>query len=344
MQHVCLVTGGCGFIGSELVRQLLSENDNKVIVVDKMSYAVSPHTVAEFEAHERVSIHRIDLQNREQLTEVFEREDIATVFHLAAESHVDRSIATPAEFVLSNVLATTVLLTCAQQHYLKLPPSKKEQFRFIHVSTDEVYGSLPLEGGETFSEMTAYSPRSPYAASKAGSDHMVRAWMHTYGLPGIVTNCSNNYGPFQYPEKLIPKTILNIMNEAPIPVYGNGVNVRDWIYVGDHADALRAIALKGTVGQSYNVGAGNEWRNIDLVTKLCDLMDARIGRPIGHSRTLIEFVKDRPGHDERYSIDASKISDNLSWKPTVSFEEGLNKTIDWYMNHPNWWDGAEFLE
>ncbi|NBB88165.1 MAG: dTDP-glucose 4,6-dehydratase [Bacteroidetes bacterium] len=326
-----LITGGAGFIGSHVVRTFVNAcPDDQIINVDSLTYAGNLENISDLEHASNYTFEKQDIQNLAAMREVFERYDIDAVIHLAAESHVDRSISDPLIFVKTNVLGTTNLLQAAKEYW----GTDFEGKRFYHVSTDEVYGSL----GETgfFREDTPYDPKSPYSASKASSDHFVRAWAHTYGFPVVLSNCSNNYGPYQFPEKLIPLFIRNIIRKQPLPVYGAGDNVRDWLYVEDHADAILKVFQAGKLGETYNIGGHNEWKNIDLIKLLCQLMDEKLGRPGGSSEELITFVKDRAGHDQRYAIDASKIERALGWRPSVTFEEGLSATIDWYLTHNKW--------
>ena len=326
-----MVTGGAGFIGSAVVRLAVSRG-HEVVNVDKLTYAACLDNVASVADSSLYRFERADICDRAAMDRILADHRPDAILHLAAESHVDRSIDGPGGFIETNVTGTCTLLEAARAHWTGL--GKPDGFRFHHISTDEVYGTL----GETglFTEETAYAPNSPYSASKAASDHLVRAWHETYGLPVVVTNCSNNYGPFHFPEKLIPVVILNAIAGKPIPVYGQGLNVRDWLYVEDHADALLLVCEKGAVGRSYNIGGHNERRNIDLVRTICALLDER--RPAGapHDR-LITFVEDRPGHDLRYAIDASRIRDELGWQPSVTVEEGLARTVDWYLANEAWW-------
>ena len=330
-----LVTGGAGFIGSAFIRLVMRERRFAVVNVDKLTYAGNLESLEEVSDDARYSFARIDICDGPAIASLFETHRPDAVVHLAAESHVDRSIDGPADFITTNVVGTFTLLQEARAYWQTLPPAERRAFRFLHISTDEVFGSLGAQG--YFTEQTPYAPRSPYSASKAASDHLVQAWHHTYGLPTITTNCSNNYGPFQFPEKLIPLMILNARAGRPLPVYGGGENVRDWLYVEDHARALLQVLEQGVVGETYNVGGQNEWRNIDVVEEICRLVDeiapARDGRA---SRSLIRFVDDRPGHDQRYAIDASKIRRELGWKPTETFETGLRKTVEWYLTHGAW--------
>ena len=331
-----LVTGGAGFIGSALVRHLIAHTDHDVLVVDKLTYAGNLASLASVQCHPRYYFSRTDICARSAIAEVFSSFNPDAVMHLAAESHVDRSIDGPAEFIATNVVGTYVLLEVALAHW-RLLGRRAENFRFLHVSTDEVYGALTDKG--YFTEETRYDPRSPYSASKAASDHFVRAWSHTYGLPILLTNCSNNYGPHQFPEKLIPLTIIKGLAGEPMPVYGQGLNVRDWLFVGDHAQALTLVLERGRVGESYNIGGKAERRNIDVVGAICDAMDQLTPHPNGASHhKLINFVADRPGHDFRYAIDFAKLNADLGWSPKYSFEQGLLTTVKWYLENRAWWE------
>lgn len=327
-----LVTGGCGFIGSAVVRQALAAGHD-VISVDKMTYAANEANIP-LTGGEAYTLIKIDICDGAALAHVFDTHRPDAVMHLAAESHVDRSIDGPAEFIQTNLVGTFTLLEAARSYWQGLTRKAQAAFRFQHISTDEVYGALGAEG--LFDEATPYDPSSPYSASKAGSDHLVRAWGATYGLPVLVTNCSNNYGPYHYPEKLIPLMILSALAGKPLPVYGAGENVRDWLYVEDHATALLTVLQRGRIGETYNIGGNAEARNIDIVRAICAILDEE--RPCGapHDR-LITFVDDRPGHDFRYAIDASKIRDQLGWVPTVTLDEGLRRTVRWYLEHEEWW-------
>ena len=333
-----LVTGGCGFIGSAVVRQAVRAG-HEVVNLDALTYAACPANVAPVANSPGYAFEEADICDGEALAAIFARHAPDAVMHLAAESHVDRSIDGPGAFIQTNIVGTATLLQAARSYWEGA--GRPEAFRFHHVSTDEVYGSLGATG--LFTEETPYDPRSPYSASKAASDHLVRAWGETYGMPVVLTNCSNNYGPYHFPEKLIPVIILRALAGAPIPVYGQGENVRDWLYVEDHATALLAVLTKGRLGETYNIGGNAEARNIDIVRKVCALLDAR--RPDGapHDR-LISFVTDRPGHDFRYAIDASKIRADLGWQPSVTLDEGLARTVDWYLENEDWWRALQDRE
>jgi len=331
-----LVTGGAGFIGSAVVRRLISESSHRVLVVDALTYAGNLDSLAPVSSNSRYAFERGDIADAARMREIIERFAPDVVMHLAAESHVDRSIDGPGAFVQTNVVGTFVLLQESLRYWRSLEADQRNAFRFHHISTDEVFGSLGEEG--LFHEDYPYRPNSPYSASKAASDHFVRAWYHTYGLPTIVTNCSNNYGPYHFPEKLIPLTILNALEGKPLPVYGKGENVRDWLYVDDHADALILVAEKGQAGESYSIGGWNERRNIDVVKGICALVDELAPNlSIGPRENLVTFVPDRPGHDQRYAIDASKIRRELGWAPAETFESGLRKTVAWYLDNRSWW-------
>lgn len=330
-----IVTGGSGFIGTNLVGYLL-KSGHQVTNIDKLTYAANPETHALFSNHPHYSFHQIDLCRPERLDRIFSVFQPDAVMHLAAESHVDRSIDGPREFIQTNIIGTYNLLNAALSYWRSLSPESKDRFRFHHISTDEVYGSLGEEG--LFTETTPYSPNSPYSASKASSDHLVNAWHETYGLPTLISNCSNNYGPYQFPEKLIPLVIIKCLSEQELPVYGDGQNIRDWLYVEDHVSALLTVLTRGEVGRCYNIGGNEEHTNIDIVTRICQTLDNLNPPKTVKNRTdLIRFVKDRPGHDRRYAIDASRIRTELLWSPEESFETGLNKTIRWYLDHESWW-------
>ena len=330
-----LVTGGAGFIGSAVVRHLIRETPARVLNLDKLTYAGCLASLAEVDGSDRYGFVQGDVADPALLARTFAEFRPTVVTHLAAESHVDRSITGPEAFVATNVVGTFTLLQAALAHWSTLQGAEKDRFRLLHISTDEVFGSLGSDG--LFSETTPYDPRSPYSASKAASDHLVRAWFHTYGLPVLVSNCSNNYGPYHFPEKLIPLTILNALEGRPVPVYGRGDNVRDWLYVGDHARALALIVERGRPGESYNVGGRNERSNLAVVHAVCDRLDELRPRGEGPRRALITFVADRPGHDQRYAIDASRLETELGWHARESFESGLAKTVRWYMDREDWW-------
>ena len=329
-----LVTGGCGFIGSNFVRYVLDQADEyKIVNLDKLTYAGNINNLNGID-ETRYHFVEGDICNQKLVKSLFENENPAVLVHFAAESHVDRSIDGPADFIETNVVGTLTLLEEARNF---VENGSNDNFRFIHVSTDEVYGSLGQKG--KFTEQTAYDPSSPYSASKAGSDHLARAWHRTYGLPVLITNCSNNYGPYQFPEKLIPLMIINCLHEKPLPVYGEGVNVRDWLFVLDHCDAISSVLSKGQVGETYNVGGNNEIQNIQVVKMICGILDEIFPRSNGSSyNDLISFVKDRPGHDFRYAIDAGKIERDLCWRPRETFETGLRKTLTWYLENRKWWE------
>jgi dTDP-glucose 4,6-dehydratase len=329
-----LVTGGAGFIGSHVVRRLVNRYpDYHVYNLDKLTYAGNLENLKDIEGADNYTFVKGCITDEEMIGDLFRNLKITHVIHLAAESHVDRSIVDPLVFIKTNLVGTANLL----HHAKKAWEGNYQNRKFYHISTDEVYGSLEIGGG-FFTEETPYDPRSPYSSSKAGSDHLVRAWFHTYGLPVVISNCSNNYGPNQFPEKLIPLFINNIVHKKALPVYGKGENIRDWLNVKDHARAIDLILHRGKSGETYNIGGHNEWTNLDLIRLLCDLMDEKLGRKIGSSRELITYVKDRAGHDLRYAIDASKIDRELNWKPTYTFEEGLSETIDWYLENKGWLD------
>ena len=333
----CLVTGGCGFIGSNYIRTVLDrEEDLHVVNLDKMTYAGNIQNLNGISSN-NLTIVKGDICDVDLVNSLFEKHQFDTVVHFAAESHVDRSIEGPAEFIQTNVVGTLNLL---EQSRIFINKTNYDNFRFLHVSTDEVYGSLGDDG--KFLETTPYDPSSPYSASKAGSDHLVRAWNRTFGLPTLITNCSNNYGSYQFPEKLVPLMIINCLQGNPLPVYGKGENVRDWLFVGDHCDAIHTVLAKGEMGETYNIGGNNEIKNIDVVTIICSLLDEISPRENGSSYSdLITFVKDRPGHDFRYAIDAGKIQNDLGWSPNESFETGIRKTIHWYLDNQNWWKAIQ---
>ena len=331
-----LVTGGAGFIGSAVCRHLVREG-YRVINVDKLTYAADLRSLEEVEGSNRYSFHQADICDRAAMLAILSSEQPDAIMHLAAETHVDRSIDGPAVFVQTNVVGTVTLLQAALEYWQGLEDDRRDAFRFHHVSTDEVFGDLALDHG-VFTEETPYDPSSPYSASKAASDHFVRAWHETYGLPIVLSNCSNNYGPFHFPEKLIPLVTLNALEGRELPVYGQGINVRDWLYVDDHAAALELVATTGKIGESYAIGGRSERNNLAVVESICDCLDSKAPLPGGRSRRdLIRFVADRPGHDRRYAIDPSKIERELGWRATESFESGLDKTIDWYLANDWWW-------
>ncbi|MGZ7846671.1 dTDP-glucose 4,6-dehydratase [Haemophilus sp. SZY H57] len=334
-----LVTGGAGFIGSAVVRHIIENTQDCVVSVDKLTYAGNLESLESVENNPRYVFEQVDICDAKELTRVFEQHQPDAIMHLAAESHVDRSIDGPAAFIETNIVGTYTLLEAARAYWNTLNDEKKSSFRFHHISTDEVYGDL--EGtDDLFTETTPYAPSSPYSASKASSDHLVRAWLRTYGLPTIVTNCSNNYGPFHFPEKLIPLMVLNALDGKPLPVYGNGQQIRDWLFVEDHARALYKVVTEGKVGETYNIGGHNEKANIDVVRTICLLLEELVpNKPTGVEKyeDLITYVKDRPGHDVRYAIDAAKIARELGWKPQETFESGIRKTVEWYLNNKKWW-------
>jgi dTDP-glucose 4,6-dehydratase len=330
-----LITGGAGFIGSALVRHLVLEAGQTVLNIDKLTYAGNLESLRAVADRPEYQFVKADICDRAAMEAAFASFAPDAVIHLAAESHVDRSIDGPAAFIQTNVVGTCTLLEVARAYWAGLPAERRAAFRFLHVSTDEVYGSLGATGA--FTETTPYDPRSPYSASKAGSDHLARAWHHTYGLPVLVTNCSNNYGPFHFPEKLIPLVILNALEEKPLPVYGKGDNVRDWLYVEDHARALALVAARGTPGRTYNIGGSNERTNLQVVQAVCDLLDELRPAAGGPRRRLITFVTDRPGHDQRYAIDATRLRTELGWRAQENFESGLRRTVRWYLDNAWWW-------
>ena len=331
-----IVTGGAGFIGSALVRHLIANTRHTVMMVDKLTYAANLDSLAAVSTSPRYQFEQVDICDADAVDRVVQSFKPDVIMHLAAESHVDRSIDGPAEFIETNVCGTFALLDVALRYFRSLSPGARDSFRFHHISTDEVFGSLGADG--YFHEDSPYQPNSPYSASKAASDHLVRAWHHTFGLPVVMSNCSNNYGSYQFPEKLIPLTILNCLEGKPLPVYGTGENVRDWLYVDDHVNALMLVAERGAPGRSYNVGGNNEWTNIAVVKAICALMDEFAPDPkIGKRESLISFVTDRPGHDMRYAIDASRIGKELGWTPRETMETGLRKTVQWYLDNRAWW-------
>ena len=334
-----LITGGAGFIGSAVVRYIIENTQDSAVNVDKLTYAGNLESLESVENNPRYAFEQVDICDAKALARVFEQHQPDAVMHLAAESHVDRSIDGPVAFIETNIVGTYTLLEATRAYWNTLDAEKKAAFRFHHISTDEVYGDL--EGtNDLFTETTPYAPSSPYSASKASSDHLVRAWLRTYGLPTIVTNCSNNYGPFHFPEKLIPLMILNALDGKPLPVYGNGQQIRDWLFVEDHARALYKVVTEGEIGETYNIGGHNEKANIDVVRTICDLLEELVpNKPAGVAKyeDLITYVKDRPGHDVRYAIDAAKIGRELGWKPQETFESGIRKTVEWYLNNKKWW-------
>ena len=345
-----LITGGAGFIGSALVRHILRHTDHDVINVDKLTYAGNVESIPDSDLNPRYCLEKVDICDSDSIAEIFAKHNPELVMHLAAESHVDRSIDNPGEFIHTNIMGTFNLLMHSRNYFDSLNREGKSKFRFHHVSTDEVYGDL-IGTHDLFVETTSYKPSSPYSATKAGSDHLVRAWSRTYGLPVVVTNCSNNYGPYHFPEKLIPHMILNALHGKPLPIYGDGLQIRDWLYVEDHVKALLKVVTEGEVGETYNIGGHNEKTNIEVVEAICDVLEELSPiKPdnISNYRDLITFVNDRPGHDVRYAIDASKIKRELEWVPEESFESGLRKTVQWYLDNKEWWErvltGAYRLE
>ncbi len=334
-----LVTGGAGFIGSAVVRYLIQHTSHSVLNLDALTYAGNLDSLTSIECDSRYQFQQVDIRNLSALSQCFDKFQPQAVMHLAAESHVDRSIDGPSAFIETNITGTYNLLDTARAYWQGLETEHAVQFRFHHISTDEVYGSLGTEG--KFTEETPYAPNSPYSASKAASDHLVRAWHHTYGLPTIMTNCSNNYGPFQFPEKLIPLMIIKALRGECLPVYGDGSNVRDWLYVEDHARALYQVLTEGRVGETYNIGGDEERTNLEVVKTICGILDKELPGNEGQYDRLIEFVADRPGHDQRYAIDATKIGTELKWQPKESFESGMNQTILWYLDNREWWQRIE---
>jgi len=331
MKRTILITGGAGFIGSHVVRRFVGKYPDYLIVnADKLTYAGNLENLSDVEKEKNYKFEKTDIVEKQSVLDLFKKYNFDGVIHLAAESHVDRSITGPDEFIFTNIVGTLNLLNAALSNW----KSAFEGKLFYHISTDEVYGSLGKEG--LFTEETAYDPKSPYSASKASSDHLVRAYNHTFGIPVVISNCSNNYGPNQFPEKLIPLAINNIKNNKPIPVYGKGENIRDWLYVEDHASAIDLIFHRGMVGQTYNIGGNNEWKNLDLILLLCRIMDKKLNRAPGTSEKLIAYVKDRPGHDLRYAIDSSKLQKELGWSPIPEFAYGLEKTVEWYLSNTKW--------
>ena len=355
MRVKILITGGAGFIGSAVIRHIIENTQDFVVNVDKLTYAGNLESLLKVSDSERYIFEQVDICNRSELDRIFAEHNPDAVMHLAAESHVDRSIDGPAAFIETNIVGTYTLLEATRQYWTALEDQHKSAFRFHHISTDEVFGDLE-DPKDLFTEETSYAPSSPYSASKASSDHLVRAWLRTYGLPTIITNCSNNYGPYHFPEKLIPLIILNALEGKQLPVYGNGQQIRDWLYVEDHARALYIVVTQGLVGETYNIGGHNEKANIDVVKTICELLEELVptnsnscegDNPQGFE-SLITYVTDRPGHDIRYAIDASKIERELGWKPQETFESGLRKTVEWYLNNTQWWsrvlDGSYSLE
>ena len=334
-----LVTGGAGFIGSAVIRHIIENTSDSIVNVDKLTYAGNLESLTSVTNDDRYAFEQVDICNRAELERVFAEHKPDAVMHLAAESHVDRSIDGPAAFIETNIVGTYTILEVTRAYWSQLPDAEKQAFRFHHISTDEVYGDL--EGtDDLFTETTSYEPSSPYSASKASSDHLVRAWLRTYGLPTIVTNCSNNYGPYHFPEKLIPLMILNAIDGKPLPVYGDGMQIRDWLYVEDHARALYKVVTEGEIGETYNIGGHNEKANIEVVKTICSLLEEFVPKKpegVQQYQDLITYVTDRPGHDVRYAIDASKIERELGWTPEESFETGIRKTVEWYLNNQQWW-------
>ena len=337
-----LVTGGAGFIGSAVVRHIIQNTQDSVVNVDKLTYAGNLESLTEVANNPRYAFEQVDICDRAELDRVFAQHQPDAVMHLAAESHVDRSIDSAGKFIQTNIVGTFNLLEAVRAYWQQMPSKKREAFRFHHISTDEVYGDLHGTD-DLFTETTPYAPSSPYSASKASSDHLVRAWLRTYGLPTIVTNCSNNYGPYHFPEKLIPLMILNALDGKPLPVYGDGMQIRDWLFVEDHARALYQVVTEGVVGETYNIGGHNEKANIEVVKTICTLLEELVPeKPAGVARyeDLITFVQDRPGHDVRYAIDAAKIGRELGWKPQETFESGIRKTVQWYLDNKTWWQNV----
>ena len=330
-----LVTGGAGFIGSNFIHFMMDNSDDKIVNLDKLTYAGNLNNLAGLNGDSRYVFIKGDIGDKKQVSQIFDKHQPTFVVNFAAETHVDRSIHDPSAFIDSNIVGVANLLDTALTYYLTLAEPMKSKFRFLHISTDEVYGSLDADG-PPFSEDNRYAPNSPYAASKASADHLVRAYHHTYGLPALTTNCSNNYGPYQYPEKLIPLMILNAIQEKPLPVYGDGGNVRDWLYVADHCAGIQAVMANGRAGETYNIGGWNEKNNLEVVHAVCAILDDVAPRAEGNFSELIKFVADRPGHDRRYAIDATKIKNELGWRPKESFETGIKKTVSWYLDNMPW--------
>ena len=335
-----MVTGGAGFIGSAVIRHVLESTSLSVVNIDKLTYAGNVESIPNSQENERYFFEKADICDRAAIADLFKKHKPSLIMHLAAESHVDRSIDNPSNFLETNIIGTYALLEESKKYYAQLSDSEKKDFRFHHISTDEVFGDL--EGtDDLFTEMTPYAPSSPYSASKASSDHLVRAWGRTYGLPTIITNCSNNYGPYHFPEKLIPHVILNALHGKPLPIYGDGQQIRDWLYVEDHARALLKVITEGNIGETYNIGGNSEKTNLEVVQSICELLDVLApDKPFGlkHYSELITFVRDRPGHDVRYAIDATKIHKDLGWTPRESFATGLRKTVLWYLGNREWWE------
>jgi dTDP-glucose 4,6-dehydratase len=340
INNTIIVTGGAGFIGSNFIRNWLARKNGKVINLDLLTYAGCQANLLEYENNPDYVFVKGDIADRDLITNLLSAYAPRAILNFAAESHVDRSITGPEVFIKTNIFGTFNLLECSREYWIKLEGSDKQNFRFLHISTDEVYGTLKQDD-PAFSEDTPYQPNSPYSASKAGSDHLVRAWYHTYGLPILTTNCSNNYGPYQYPEKLIPLVISNALEQKMLPVYGDGKNIRDWLHVDDHCDGISAVLEKGQVGQCYNIGASNERTNIEIVELICKILDKLKPLPNGSYTQLMSFVKDRAGHDRRYAINASKIQNELGWKARISFEEGIENTIKWYLSNLEWTDNIK---
>jgi len=334
-----LITGGAGFIGSAVIRHLLNDTEHEVVNVDKLTYAGNLHSIESVSKSKRYTFEQVDICNAQSIANVFQKHQPDIVMHLAAESHVDRSIDGPGEFIKTNILGTYTLLDESRTYYTSLDENKQKTLRFHHISTDEVYGDLDGTD-DLFTETTPYSPSSPYSASKASSDHLVRAWQRTYGFPTLVTNCSNNYGPYHFPEKLIPLVILNALEGKPLPIYGKGNQIRDWLYVEDHARALVQVATTGKIGETYNIGGHNEKQNIEVVKEICKILNKKVPKDSPYEEQ-ITFVKDRPGHDIRYAIDASKIANELGWTPEETFETGLEKTVQWYLENETWWSAVQ---
>ena len=337
-----LITGGAGFIGSALIRHIINNTQDHVINIDKLTYAGNLNSLLEVSQNERYTFEQVDICCTEDVTRIFSKYQPDVIMHLAAESHVDRSINEPGAFIQTNIVGTYNLLEISRCYWESLPSQQKSAFRFHHISTDEVYGDLKHDN-EFFTETTHYAPSSPYSASKASSDHLVRAWHRTYGLPILITNCSNNYGPYQFPEKLIPLMIINALSGKPLPIYGNGLQIRDWLYVEDHARALYHVLYEGKTGETYNIGGHNEKTNIEVVSTICSLLQELVPSIHGpdYYQNLISYVAERPGHDRRYAIDATKLKNELGWTPSESFETGIRKTVKWYLDNNKWWGGVQ---